>query len=429
MKIKIKNSDKCNKIFEVEIPPETVKSILKDVYKDIKSKARIPGYRVGNAPQDLLEKYHGKTAEQEVLNKLVPEGYRNAIGQYKIKPVSLPEFFGVKLGDDKRLKFKAKVEVRPEIKLKNYKGIRVKRKKVEVSPEEAGEAMKRIQEMNAQFTPLASARVIKKGDYTICDIEALIDGKPISKNHNNMWLIADKDASMLGVGEHLIGAMSGETKEVDVLLPKDYPDKKFAGKNAKFKIHIKEIKEKKVPPLDDALAKDIGLESIKKLEENLSRQLLERKEAGELINVKNQILDKLLKDYKFDVPSSMVKRQFDVLLKQTEEELLRRGIHKESVSDKLRELRPKLKIDAASKIKIYFLLDDISNAEGIKVSEEDFTEKFESIARMSNQHIDSVRGYYKKNDLMGGLEEQLKEEKTLDWLVSVSNIEEVPPTP
>ncbi|NQT21895.1 MAG: trigger factor [Candidatus Omnitrophica bacterium] len=424
MKIKIKNIDKCCRLFEIEIPAEIVKRATEEVYKDIKSKAKIPGFRPGAAPKDILEKHYGKTAEQEVLSKVIPEGYRKALEQYKINPVSLPEFSGVEMGKDKELKFKAKVEVRPEIKPKNYKGIRVNRKKIALNQDEVNEGLKRIQEMSAQFIPIEPKGPVKKGDYTVCDVEAFIDGKPISKKHNNMWIMADKDASMLGLGEHLIGANPEDTKEILTRLPENYPDKKFTNKEAKFKIHIKEVKERKLPLLDDALAKDMGLETLENLKENLSTQMLERKEATSAINMKNQILDKLLQDYKFDVPPSITKRQLDILVKQAEEELLSKGINKETIESKKKELEPRLKNDAINKIKVYFILDEISRIENIKLTDDDIAKKFESIARASNQDVGTVKEYYEKNDLMGGLEEQLKEEKTLNWLLSVANVEQ-----
>ena len=422
MKARVKHLDKTSYLFEVEIPPETVKNTLEEVYREIRKGARIPGYRVGSAPQDLLEKYHSKTAEEEALKILIPEGYSKALQDSKINPVTMPEITDVSFDKSKKLTFKAKVESRPDIKVKNYRGIKVKRKKISVSQSEIDAALKQIREMNAQFVLVEEKRPVAKGDYTICDVEAFIEGKLISKKHENMWIQAEKESSMLGLGENLIGINTGETKEMERELPKDYPDKKYSGKKAMFKINIKEIKIKKLPEIDDELAKDLGKDNLKALEDELRSQLLTRKEKQLKIDLENQILDKLLKDYDMVVPPSMQKRQEEVLVKQAERELLSKGLHKDTVSSKIKEFEPKLKEDAANKIKIYFILDEIASQEKVEVKDADFNNRFEVIAQETNQDLNTVKSYYEKHSLIGGLKEQLMEEKTLDWLLDKASI-------
>lgn len=424
MKTKIKHIDRGNRLFEVEISPEIVSRTLEEVYKEIKKTAKIPGFRTGMVPQSLLEKYHSKDAEEEVLRRLIPEGYRKALYEHKINPVTLPEISDVEFGKNRKLSFKAKVEIGPEIKLKNYKGIKVKKKKIDTSKDEVSQTLKRLQEINVQYLPAEDKRPLKKGDYAICDIEAFVEGKSISKKHENMSLAVEREASMLGLGENLIGLSVGESKEIEANLPQDYPDKKFAGKKALFKIDIKEIKTKKLPAIDDEFAKDLGKENLKSLEEDIAKQLLEKKDASRIIDMQNQILDKLLRDCKFDVPQSMIKRQHEVLMKQAEQKLLSRGIHKDVLEKQKKELEPKFKNDAVNKIKIYFILDRISKAENIQVTEDDLNKNLESIGRLSNQDINTVRDYYQKNNLIDGLRESIKEEKTLDWLLSVASIVE-----
>jgi len=355
------------------------------------------------------------------LRRLIPQGYRKALDEHKINPVTLPEILDVEFGENRKLSFKAKVEIGPGIKLKNYKGIKVKKKKIDTSKDEVSEALKRLQEINVQYLPREDKGPLKKGDYAICDIEAFVEGKPISKKHENMSLTVEKEASMLGLGENLIGLDLGESKEVEAKLPENYPDKKFAGKKALFKIDLKEIKTKKLPAIDDNFAKDLGKENLKSLEEDIVKQLLERKDASRIIDMQNQILDKLLKDYKFDVPQSMIKRQYEVLMKQAEQKLLSRPMHKDLLEKQKKELEPKLKNDAINKIKIYFILDKISTVENIQVTEDDLNKALEGIGRLSKQDINTVRDYYQKNNLIDGLRENIKEEKTLDWLLSVAS--------
>lgn len=422
MKTRIKNIDKCLRLFEIEISSDIVKNTLNEVYIEIKKRAKIPGFRVGMIPRDILEKYYSKDAEEELLKRLIPEGYRKALYEHKINPATLPEVSDIEFDKNKKLTFKAKVEIHPQIKLKNYKGIKVKAKKIEVSQEEVSQALERLRQVNAQFTPIENKRSIERGDYLICDVEVFCDGKPISKKYENMWLVAEKEASMLGLGEKLIGLDKGAKKEIEAKLPEDYPDKKFTGKVATFNINIKEIKEKKLPNMDDEFAKDLGKENLNTLKEDISKQLFQRKEISKKVDMQNQILDKLLKDYKFDVPPSIAKRQFEVLMKKAKDELLSKGVHKDKVEEGTKQLEPKLKIDAVNKIKIYFILTEISKAENINITEKDIDARLQEIAHLSKQDVNVVKEYYQKNNLIDGLREQAREEKTLDWLLSVANI-------
>ncbi|MDD5440163.1 MAG: trigger factor family protein, partial [Candidatus Omnitrophica bacterium] len=133
MKTKIKAGDHCEYHIEVDIPSETVSKAFDEVYKEIKKYAKIPGFRVGNAPQDLLERYHGKDAEEEVLKRLIPDGYQYALKEKKLQPIGLPDISDVVMAKGANLTFKARVEVRPEINLQSYKGIAVKKKKSEIT--------------------------------------------------------------------------------------------------------------------------------------------------------------------------------------------------------------------------------------------------------------------------------------------------------
>ena len=425
MKVKTKYNNTCECFLEVCISAGIVNRTLEEVYKEIKKYAKISGFRQGNVPQDILEKHHGARAQEEMLKKIIPSAYRDAVNEQKIAPVGLPEISDVKFTKDNDLFFKAKVELRPSIKLKKYKGIKVKQSKIAVTDSEIEDSLKRLQEMHAQFQPIQDRKSVQKSDYAICDVEAFIEGKPITKKHENMWIEANKDASLLGIGEKLIGANLGDTKEIELKLPENYPDKKYAGKDALFKVSIKELKEKKISEIDDEFAKDLRSESLNVLKEDVKKQLLAKKEANAKSEMKNQILDKLLKDYKFSIPPSMAKRQFEILEKQLEEKLLSQGIHKDSVEEQKKGLEPKLREDADNKIKLYFILDAISGNENTTITEEDIEERLQMIAQMSGQTLDSVRQYYEKNHLIEGLWEQLKEEKTLDLLLREAEISQI----
>ena len=399
-----------------------VKCAADEVYDDIRKVAKIPGFRPGNAPRDLLEKHYSKSAEEEILKKLVPKGYKKALETHKISPLGVPRIFNIVFEKDKLLTFEAEVDIQPNIRLRKYKGIEVTKKRISVSKEEKDEAVERLR--NMYVTHRDADRPVQKGDYAVCDIEAFGEGKPISKKNNNLWILADKEASLLGMGEKLIGLTKGQMKEIDTTLPQDYPDKKYAGKAAKFKILVNSVKEKVLPEMDSEFCKKLNVENAEVLAREIESQLFLRKENDLKIRMKNQILERLLRDTRFAVPSSLVRRQKEIFTKQLKDELQRKGLAKDDIEKKEKEFSGKIEKDAEGRVRIYFILDDIALKEKIDVTDEDVEGRIKSVAIQTGKPFEEVKKYYEKENLLGGLAEEIKETKVLDLLLKHADVKE-----
>ncbi|MDD4203184.1 MAG: trigger factor [Candidatus Omnitrophica bacterium] len=417
--VKIKN---CECDFDVKIPHKKVAETYDQVYKEIAKEAKVPGFRPGKAPMDIIQKNYAQSAKDEVVKQLVPAGYRQVIEEHKIEPISMPDITDLSFNEKQDLEFKGMVELKPDFKVKKYFQIQVKSAKVNVEDGEVKDMLDRYQNIHAKFEPVKDKQIIDKDDYVICDIEVFVDDRPISKKHENMWVEANKETSLLGLGENLIGAKLNEEKQINAKLPENYPQKKFAGKESLFKILPKEIKQKQLPELNDEFAKDMGVETFEKFKSNLKEQIFQRKTQDTNIKMKNQIMDKLLSDNKFSVPASMVKRQFEVLVKHFEEDLLSKGINKEDVEDKKAGVIKQLEEEAEKKIRLYFILEQISHLEKVAVSQEEIDQRIAHIAAMSRQDINTVKNYYEKNGMVEGLTEQIREDKTLDILLEKADI-------
>jgi len=422
MKSRVKKTEECSRFFRIEIPHDLVMRTVKEVYKNIKKIARIPGFRVGFAPQDLLEKHYSKDAEEEILKRLIPEGYKNAVETHKIIPVGMPRISNINFRIDKPLTFEAQVDTRPNIKLRNYKGIKITKNRISISKEELDEAFSRLR--NAYVTHNDVMRPANKGDYVVWEVEAFSEGKPISKKNQNMWISVDKEASLLGMGEELAGLTKGQAKEIETKLPANYPDKKYAGKSARFKVLVNAVKEKALPAMDDAFAKKLNVENMDALKKEIESGLFARKENAIKINMENQILDRLLKDNRVAVPLSLVNRQKEIFRKRMEEELLQKGIHKEEIEKRTKELEPKLNEEAKGRVQVYFILDDIALKEKIEATDDDLEERIASIAQATARPKEEVRKYYEKENLLGGLSEEIKETKVLDFLLKQAEVSE-----
>lgn len=422
MKSKLTKLDGTAKQYNIEIPKELVTKAFDEVLEDIRKEATLPGFRQGRAPVDMIRKNFMKEAEEEVKRRLIPDGYQKALEEHEIDPVSYPEVWDVKFEASGALSFKAKSDAAPEFDLAKYKEIKLKKDKVLVSDAEVDEALTRIKNL---FSELADVdRPIQKGDFGILDADMFIDGKAMAKKRENMCVEADKESSLLGIGEHLCGLKKGDKKDIEVELPENYPDKKFAGKKAVMSVEVKGVREKKAPELNDELAKKVGKEKIEDLKEEIKAKILESKEAELRTGMKDQVIGFLLKKHSFELPPSMVKRQFDVLMTKAEDELTQKGLDAAAIETHKEELGKKLVENAKDKVKLYFVLDKIADAENLSVAEEEIDGWIKALAGSLNQPYDKVKKYYEEHDLMGGLAEQLREEKTLDFLVDEASVSE-----
>ena len=420
MKSKIKKLEGASREILIEMSKDKVESIFEQVFADIQKTAKMNGFREGKVPMDIVKTTYGADAEDEVKRRVIPEAYQAALKEHNVTPVSFPEVDNVVIEPKGKLTFKVVADVCPEIGLKKYTDIKVKVSDFAVSEKETNEALEHLIGMNAEFADID--RALEKDEFGICDVETFIDGKSISAKRENMWIEANKEASLLGVGEEICGMKKGDVKDIEVTLPENYPDKQYSGKKAIFHVEVKETKNKKLPELNDEFAKKLGKDSIDLLRVEVETQLKGRKEVNSQIKMKNQIIEDLLKKHSFELPPSMVKRQLKVLIERAENELKSKGVEKNLIDEHKEKMKEQFTKEAQDKVKLYFILDGIAMKENVEVSEEEVDLWFQSLAASFNKPLEEVKKYYSEHDLLGGVMEQLREDKTLDLLLTYADV-------
>ncbi|MFH1189613.1 MAG: trigger factor [Candidatus Omnitrophota bacterium] len=423
MRSKVKPIDECSALLEIEASKEAIAKAFDEVYDEIHKVAVIPGFRAGKAPKDMVRINYAKAAKEEVLKRLVPESYRKAIEEHGITPIGMPEISDLVFEDDKPFTFKAKIETRPKFKLKAYKGLSFEKKKAAVTGEDVNSMLKSLQEMNAKYTS-PEARPIKLGDYVVSDLECFVDGKAVHKKRENLWLTVEKDSFIPGLADKLVGMNKGEEADIEAKLPEKYPDAKLAGKNARYHLVAKEIKERNLPDIDDELAKDLGKSSLEELKKDIAKELEARAVSAAETDVENRLLDRIIDDNVFGVPASFVAKQLERMVEDAKKKLQERGFNREELDKKDAEFKAKYKADAERQIRLLFILDEIAVREKIEAGDEEVLEAYRSIASHSGKGEDAVRAYYEKEGLVESLKERIREGKTVKFLLDNSNITE-----
>ncbi len=421
VKTLVKDLPDCKKELSIEVPPEDVSRCLEEVYQDIGKNAEIPGFRKGKAPRDLIIARYQASALRELLDRLIPDSYRQAVQQLQLRTVSLPEISQVNFDREKPLIFKAQVEVYPEVQVKAYAGLPVAEKKVEVKPEEVERVLADLRERNARFLQ-AENRGVKAEDFLLADVEIQVEEKTLEKK-KNAWMPAGVETGVPGFRKNLLELKAGEEKEFTVTLPENFPRAEFAKKTASCRVKINEIREKQLPELNDAFVRQFsGCQTLDELKAMIGQDLRKHAEEERERDKEEQIYRQLLEKADFPVPESMVKSELDAMVNTAMIQLVYQGFRREQVEGQRGQLEEKFRDSSRQRVKLYFLLLKIAQKENIRVDDKEVDGRIARMAEERKQTVEQIRGGLEKDDLMDDLRDRMLREKVRDFLLGKAKI-------
>lgn len=423
MKTKARSVEECTTLFEIEVPKEAIDKAFEDIYAKISKIANIPGFRPGKAPKELVKKHYSKEAKKEVIDQVIPDAYQKAVWEHKVEPIGYPEITDLIFEEGKMMTFKAKVDTRPKFKLKSYKGIQIDKKKAVVKDEDINKAIENLREYSAKYVAVED-RPIQLNDYVVSDLDCVVDGKNAHKKRENLWLYADKESLMSGLTEKMIGMKKGEERDIEVALPEKYPDKTLAGKTAKYHVNVKDIKVRSLPSVDDEFAKDLGKENLERLKKEIAEALEKKMTSDSEIAMENQLLDKLIDENSFAVPSNLIKKQAHLMTENAKAKLREKGFKKEDIDKKDDEFTGRFKDDAARRVRLMFILDRIAADEAIEADDKDLENAYKAISAQTGKNEKEIKDYYEKEVLKDNLLARVREEKTIEFLLKNADIKE-----
>ena len=278
-------------VLSVEVDADQVTSSIDQAYTRLAPRVRIAGFRPGKAPRPMVEREIGWPAlRQEALDLILPTAYNSALDEAGLDPIDVPRVEVQQFDRGQSMKFTATVSIKPEITLKDYKDISVPRPHSEVGDKEVDEALERLR---ARFAELhAVERPVQAGDFLTIDTHIIKSGAVlIGESETDAQLEVDKDRLIAGLADGLLGQAPGETRDIALTLPADYPKKDLAGQNVAFRITVKAIKERRLPPLDDELAKQVGRgQTFDELRQEVHDELQEAAHQADEQRFENDVL-------------------------------------------------------------------------------------------------------------------------------------------
>ena len=424
MNVNVEEISSIKKKVSIEIPGDEVTKEVESFYKDLGKKAKIKGFRPGKVPRNILERYFKDYVKAELVQKLIGESYPKALTETNLEPVSPPVIDPGEFNEGKSFQYSAVIEVKPDIKLEGYTGLKIEGKKEELKDEEVEERLKSLRNLHANLKTVSEDRPIQTGDYVIVDYEGSVEGKPLEGAKAIDFTVEVGSGHFIPTFEEkLIGLKPGEEREIEVSFPEDYGYQKWAGKTILFHVKIKEIKEKILPVLDDEFAKDLGdYSSLEELKTKLRGEIEKEKELALERQLKDQVVDQLLEANPFEVPESLVEEQAKALFSDLKLRLAAQGVDLKNLGVTEEKLQGDYKAMAQKQVKTFLILEKIASQEGIAVTDEEADERLKEMAERMHQKFDVVKRYYEKNGLLPEVKAGILRDKTLHFLLEKANV-------
>jgi trigger factor len=424
----------CKKLLRVELPATAVDEAFATITKNFQKQASFPGFRAGKAPLPMvLKKYEGEIKE-EAKRHLISETYRKALEAEKIAVVANPDIEEVQFERGQTLIFTATVETAPTFELPEYKGIPVKRETREVVEADIDKALELLAKQQTKFETVA--REVRNGDIAVVNYTGTVDGKPITDlaptakgltEQKAFWVEIMPDKFIPGFGDQLIGAVAGEHRTVNVDFPQDFVAKELVGLKGVYQVEVVEVKERALPPIDDAFAKTFGAEDLGKLREGVRRDLANELAQNKMKSVRGQIVGALFERVNFELPEVLVAEQTRKIIYEIVQENTKRGVAREAIENERDKIAQAASASAKDRVKLAFIVQGIAVKEGIQVSQEEAIQRIQLLSQAYEVPFEKFVKDLQARNGVNEIYEQISQEKVMRYLELHAQYEDVTP--
>lgn len=413
--------------FKITVDNDKFEAAINKAYNKNKGKFNIPGFRKGKAPKQIIESQYGKGVfYNDAIDMLFPEVYPTALDELNIDPINRPDLDIEEISKDNGLVMVINVEVKPEVKLGEYKGIEISKPEYTVNEEEAD---LRLEEMRNRASRLVDVedRAIEAGDTAIIDFEGFQDGVAFEGGKGeNYSLVIGSNTFIPGFEDQLVGKNKGEEVEVNVEFPAEYHAENLAGKPANFKVVVKNVQRKELPELNDEFAADTTeFNTLDELKADLRTKLEEEAKNRAEAEMRNALVEKVSEATELEVPEAMIEAQLDNMMMELNYQLQYQGLQLQQLLEMtgrtIEELKAERREEATKLVKSSLILEAIAKAENVEVSEEEIEAELDKMAQMYNMEVEKIKSAMRPADLED-IKGQLTIRKTIDLLVDNSKL-------
>ncbi len=433
MNVQITDITETRKTLTVTLDQGEVNTEYQAVLGDFTRQANLPGFRPGKAPAAMVAKRYGKELKEEFKTKVIGKAYRDGLEQSKLEVLTLVEVEEGTIESGLSAAIKLTVDVRPDFQLPDYSALETEIQSADPTDAEIDSTIEALQGERADFK--VAERAAAKTDYVRFGYTGTLDGKPLAEIVGDKAIYASapqtweevegaNDGLLPGVSKQLDGLKAGDKKTVDVIFPAEFAAvPALAGKTVQYAIEVQEVRERVLPPLDEAFFKANQADDLEGLKNQIRSRLKMRKEQENRAAQRRQVTDALVAKVSFPVPDSLIASERDGVLRQFIEENMRRGVPQEQFEQNKKQLYDSASQAAVARVKVQLILAKIAEAEKIKVDEKDFNNWLMREAMRSGQRPDKLaKDLGKDREQVRAVQQQIMFDKALDFLVSKATV-------
>ncbi|MFO7578280.1 MAG: trigger factor [Pelovirga sp.] len=430
MNVRVEELSPIKKKLTIEVAAELVDAELDQAFKKVARTASIKGFRKGKVPKTIIEQQFTPKVHYETIGTLINNSLYKALLENSIEAVAQPEVVQTgAIENGQPFTYEAEVDVRPVITPRDYTGLSLEKEKLVFDEAAVDQQLQQMAESRVQLI-VSPAQAARENDTVIIDFTGFIDGTAFDNGAaEDYQLELGSNSFIPGFEEQVIGMTRNEEKDIQVAFPEAYGAKELAGKDAVFKVVLKEIKEKKIPALDDDFAKEMEADSLADLKDRIRENVKAQQQQQIDGQLQEQMMSALLEKNPFDIPAGMVQNQLLYLKDSFSQRLKSQGMSLEMLGMNDETFNKTYWDMAAQQVKGELLLDAIATAEQIVVEDADLEQKMQEFAEQSNTPLEQVKKYFENAQARSGLKGQMLQEKVSAFLLDQARITEVEPQP
>jgi len=412
--------------FKVVVPADAVQGQVETRLKELGERIRMPGFRPGKVPLQLLKQRYEKSVMGEVLEKTVHEGSHQLLNERNLRPAGQPKVEIVKFENGQDLEFSVAMEVIPEITPVDFKTLKLDRTVVDVPDSEVEESLQRLAKRQRKPEPAADGHAAQSGDVVMIDFVGRVDGKEFEGGKaEDFHLELGSGMFIPGFEDQLTGLTKGDAKLVKVSFPAEYGNKDLAGKPAEFDVTVKQVNQLKDTPIDEELAKALGAESLDALRKRVREQIERDYGLAGRARLKRALLDQLADKHDFTLPDGLVEAEFEAIWKQIEADIKADRLDAEDKGKTEDQLKTEYREIAKRRVKLGLLLSEVGRANNIQVPNDDLTRAVITEARRFPGQEKQVIEYYQKTpEALNQLRAPIYEDKVIDFILELAQVSE-----
>jgi trigger factor len=415
MNVEVEALDKVRKKVQVILPKERISEIRESIYEELKKKAKIKGFRPGKVPRSIISSYYKDYIDEELQNRMVQSTMREALVVSKVDPITEPIVNFI--DEDNRLGYELECEVVPEIELPSYKGVEVEVEAINITDDDVEKRIDGLQHMHAQMIARENDAMAQKGDFIVIKYQGYMNGKPVKGIGTDYYPLELGSTTLMPEFEAgLIGMKTGEEKEIEITFSDDYPDKEIASKTMQFHVFVKEIKEKRLPEINDEFAKDLNFENMEAMKAGMKEEIYKEKETAQQRDISQKIMETILKSSDIPVPKRLLDKRVQGMIEDAMNRFKPDSLTEEEERNLVGNMRVDFEPRAEERIRGEIVLKKIADTESIAVNDEEVHERMKKMAEDTRRNYEEIEKFYREYNMVDNLRASIVEEKTLNFL-------------